>query len=496
MAHCILTLMTARRAFAAAAGLALLLAAAPAAHAHGSLEDPPSRIFSCYFLTPDNPLCSQAWAANPQALYDWTEINLGTVDGRHMELIPDGQLCSAGRAKYAAFDATGSAWPTTVIRPDSDGKHTIIWRSTAPHSTEYFRLYLTREGFDPDQPLRWSDLELVYDSGPWAAVNPVVLRTALPRRSGHAILYVVWQRDDSPEAFYSCSDVVFGDGTSNTPPPTAAPPAEVALTLTPQSDWGGGYCMNATVSTTSAQRIDWTVSFHLHDTITNTWNALIVQDDHTVTAEGLEFNNAVSASQPQSFGFCATRDAMPVGSPTPTPTASPSPVRSAAATASATRAPSAVASATRTVSAVAGTPTRTPSAVAASPTRSPSAVAASPTRTSAATRTVTAMRTSSPTRTPSIRRSPSPTATAASALGIQQTITSDWGTGYCSAVVLTTASTTPIDWRVSFAIDGRVRELWSALWSQSGSMVSAEGLSWNNTVVRGTPVQFGYCANR
>lgn len=448
------------RAAFAAATLALLLGARPA-HGHGSLEDPPSRTYSCYFLTRDNPMCQQAWQANPQALYDWMEVNLGSVDGRHTEFIPDGQLCSVGRAKYAAFDATGSGWPTTVIRPDSDGLHTLTWRSTAPHSTDYYRLYLTREGFDPDQPLRWSDLELVYDSGPWAAVNPVVLRTALPRRSGHAILYVVWQRDDSPEAFYSCSDVVFGDGSTGNPPPTPLPPPDVALTLTPQSDWGSGYCMNATVSTTSPQRIDWSVEFHLHDVITTTWNAIIVQDGHMVSAAGLEWNNAVSASQPQSFGFCATRATSPSG-PTPTPTASPSPSRPAGS-ATATRSPS-----------------RTATRAAASP-----------------------MRTASPTRTPTPRRSPSATATrppvatpTAGALSVQQTVTSDWGAGYCTAVVVTTTSATPIDWRVGFAIDGTVRELWSARWSQSGALVTAEGLSWNNTVVRGAPAHFGYCANR
>lgn len=452
--------MTARttidhRTFWMTAALLALLGALPgAAHAHGSLEYPPSRAFACFFLERDNPLCAQAWAANPQALYDWMEINLGNADGRHQELIPDGQLCSAGRAKYAAFDATGTGWPTTVIRPDSDGLHTITWRSTAPHSTDYYRLYLTREGFDPNQPLRWADLELVYDSGPWAAVNPVVLRTALPRRSGHAILYVVWQRDDSQEAFYSCSDVRFGDGTSGTPPPTPAPPPEVAVSLALQSDWGSGYCMNATVSTTSTQRIDWTVAFHLHDTITTTWNALLVQDDHMVTAEGLEWNDAVSATEPQAFGFCATRASAPAASATPTPTATPS-VR--VATATATRSPS------RTPTRAAGTSTRT----------------------------------ASPTRTPTVRRSPSPTASAGSgAVSIQQTITSDWGAGYCSAVTLTTVSTTPIDWRVTFAIDGTVRELWSASWSQSAGRVTAEGLSWNNTVVRGTPAHFGYCANR
>ncbi|MEE1782190.1 LPXTG cell wall anchor domain-containing protein [Streptomyces sp. SP17BM10] len=35
------------------------------------------------------------------------------------------------------------------------------------------------------------------------------------------LIYVIWQRSDSPEAFYACSDVVF-DGTGTTPPATTA----------------------------------------------------------------------------------------------------------------------------------------------------------------------------------------------------------------------------------------------------------------------------------
>src|SRR5690606_23833272 len=35
----------------------------------------------------------------------------------------------------------------------------------------------------------------------------------LPERSGKQVLYAVWQRSDSPEAFYSCSDVTFGGGS-------------------------------------------------------------------------------------------------------------------------------------------------------------------------------------------------------------------------------------------------------------------------------------------
>ena len=81
------------------------LAAVPAfAMAHGSMSNPPSRLHGCAFAHKDNPACVDAFNANTQAIYDWMELNIGSAADRHEALIPDGQLCSAGRSKYAAFD--------------------------------------------------------------------------------------------------------------------------------------------------------------------------------------------------------------------------------------------------------------------------------------------------------------------------------------------------------------------------------------------------------
>ena len=201
--------------------------------AHGSTADPPSRIYTCRFLQRNSPRCADAWRANPQALYDWMEVNIGNVGGDHRGRIPDGQLCSAGRAKYAAFDVPGDNWPVTNIKRDSNGHTEFVFEATAPHATAYFRYYLTKEGFDPNQPLRWDDLELVHDSGRESAKSVSRFDVNLPDRTGRHILYMIWQRSDSPEAFYSCSDVTI-DGnlqpptTTTTPPPTTAPPSTTA----------------------------------------------------------------------------------------------------------------------------------------------------------------------------------------------------------------------------------------------------------------------------
>ncbi|MEM8619759.1 MAG: lytic polysaccharide monooxygenase [Actinomycetota bacterium] len=213
------------------------------AGAHGSNADPPSRTYACRFLEPTNPRCAAAWAAEPQALYDWMEVNIGDAASRHRQSIPDGQLCSAGRSKFAAFDVPGDDWPVTELTREPDGHTHVMFEATAPHATEYFLYYLTREGYDPNQPLRWDDLELVFDSGALPAAPSYHFDMWLPGRTGRHILYMIWQRSDSPEAFYSCSDVTLEPltgpptptTTTTTPPPTTAPPTTPPTTAPPTS---------------------------------------------------------------------------------------------------------------------------------------------------------------------------------------------------------------------------------------------------------------------
>jgi cellulase/cellobiase CelA1 len=88
---------------------------------------------------------------------------------------------------------------------------------------------LTRPGFDArTDTLRWADLEQVYDSGPLPASTTNRFAMALPARAEPAILYTIWQRSDSPEAFYACSDVTIVGGSGATPPTTVAPPPPTA----------------------------------------------------------------------------------------------------------------------------------------------------------------------------------------------------------------------------------------------------------------------------
>ncbi|GHF28481.1 chitin-binding protein [Streptomyces mashuensis] len=196
-----------------AAPLALVTLAAGPAAAHGSLTDPVSRVSACFAEGPEHPrsaACKAMVAAGgTQPLYDWNEVNIGDAAGRHRSIIPDGRLCSAGRDKYRGLDLPRADWPASKLAP---GPHTFRYRATAPHRGT-FELYVTKDGYDPKKPLKWSDLE----AKPFAKVtNPLlqngsyVFRGTVPKKSGRHLVYSIWQRSDSPEAFYTCSDVDFG----------------------------------------------------------------------------------------------------------------------------------------------------------------------------------------------------------------------------------------------------------------------------------------------
>ncbi|WP_329277177.1 lytic polysaccharide monooxygenase [Streptomyces sp. NBC_00691] len=224
--------MTSRRtaAVTATAVLALSGLASAPAFAHGSMTDPVSRVSACYAEGPESPksaACKAAVAASgTQAFYDWNAVNIANAAGKHRDLIPDGKLCSAGNDKYRGLDLARADWPASKL---ASGAHTFRYKGTAPHRGS-FELYVTKDGYDPSKPLKWSDLE----AKPFATVTDprmesgdYVFQGTVPKKSGRHLVYSIWQRSDSPEAFYTCSDVVFGKDSGGTAPaPTASAPSD------------------------------------------------------------------------------------------------------------------------------------------------------------------------------------------------------------------------------------------------------------------------------
>jgi predicted carbohydrate-binding protein with CBM5 and CBM33 domain len=144
-----------------------------------------------------------------QAFSDWDNLRVANVRGRDRQTIPDGKLCSGGIDSFAGLDLPRGDWPST--RLTGGRAFTLTYRSTIPHKGT-FKLYLTKDGYDPSRPLRWSDL----DTRPFVtAVDPSLqggayrIKGTLPAdRTGRHVLYTIWQNTDTPDTYYSCSDVV------------------------------------------------------------------------------------------------------------------------------------------------------------------------------------------------------------------------------------------------------------------------------------------------
>lgn len=223
------------------AALMVMLVALPAADtllAHGSMETPASRVYKCRFEdNPENPMdpaCAAAiaLAGSPQFIYDWASVRQGGANGQHQVVVPDGQLCSGGDPGFfGGLDLPRDDWRATTLTPDPDGTFEFIYLATAPHSTQDMLFYVTRQGWDPTQPLTWEDVDLIDEPGnPNDPVDPFChltnaplvslpggdngyrMRCPLPNRTGRHVIFHVWQRDDSPEAFYACIDVVLAGG--------------------------------------------------------------------------------------------------------------------------------------------------------------------------------------------------------------------------------------------------------------------------------------------
>lgn len=225
---------------------ALVLLLAGAAYAHGSMSNPPSRVYVCKNEGPESPkseACRVAVVASgSHAFYDWNEVSLINAGGRHRELIPDGRLCSAGREKFRGLDLQRADWPATRVSP---GPFTLTYHASAPHANSTFEFYITRQGWSPTMPLKWSDLvhiETFTNQNPTTLTNWVI---TLPQRTGRHILYSIWQRVvGSHEAFYTCSDVDFGGGAPAPAPsltPTAGPiPPPTPTAARPGGTWRAG----------------------------------------------------------------------------------------------------------------------------------------------------------------------------------------------------------------------------------------------------------------
>ena len=331
-------------AVASVAAVSALFFTAQTASAHGTATSPPSRQYSCWdrwggdhmnpAMATEDPMCYQAFQADPNTMWSWMSLLREGMADQHEQLIPDDQLCSAGLSGYASLDVPG-AWKTTAV----DNDFTLHYDDQAVHGADYYWVYVTKQGYDAQtDALDWDDLERVVETGVYLPGEPVDIPVSAPGRTGHHVVYVIWQASHFDQTFYSCSDVWFGgdqpddppttpddppttpddppttpDDPPTTPddPPTTPddPPADGGCTAayTVANDWGSGFTAEVEVTSTGgsgAWEVSWT--WPGDQQITNGWSATLNQSGSSVTATGESYNDTLASGQSTNFGFNAT----------------------------------------------------------------------------------------------------------------------------------------------------------------------------------------------
>lgn len=352
------------RPLTVAAAVLLLLATAlsTAAFAHGSTIDPASRNYGCWkrwgndFQNPamatQDPMCWQAWQADPNAMWNWNSLYREGVAGNHQGAIPDGQLCSGGQTggtRYAALDTPG-AWRATNI----NNNFNVVVHDQARHGSDYYRVYVTRQGFNPlTQRPRWSDFELVRETARIApgvgdtTTDPVLngvsvtIPASAPGRTGRHIVYTIWQASHSDQSYYFCADVIFPGGptqpttpptqppttpptqqptTPPTTPPGGTPGCSVTYSITGQ--WSGGFQADVRVTAGTAAIRGWTVAwtFGNGQQVSSSWGATVTTSGSAVSATNVGYNGSLGAGASTTFGLLGSWTGSN-GAPTPTCTA-------------------------------------------------------------------------------------------------------------------------------------------------------------------------------
>lgn len=188
---------------------------------------------------------------------EWAGVNQGEAAGyktnleyakfprkAHIQAMGNGvsgTICNAGKSEFDVLN--DSSWTVEQYFDHNNGtrtnsnypvnlqkgqKYVFEYTVSAPHVTiekGYIDFYITKGNWNPEQPLTWKNLERY----PFCTYTPLKFPTPLQtdhlgykekfycklpdNKAGKHVIFSIWQRADSPEAFYSCSDVFILGGT-------------------------------------------------------------------------------------------------------------------------------------------------------------------------------------------------------------------------------------------------------------------------------------------
>lgn len=167
------------------------------ASAHGYVSQPESRALLC--KQGDNKNCGKI-IYEPQSLEAPGNFPIGGP--------ADGKIASAN-IFFELDTQTRLRWQKV---PMKKGTNQFKWKFTAPHVTASWEYYITRTGWDTNQPLKRADLQkfCTVDGKKQRPLSEVKHTCNIPERTGYHVILAVWNIGDTKNAFYNVIDADFG----------------------------------------------------------------------------------------------------------------------------------------------------------------------------------------------------------------------------------------------------------------------------------------------
>ncbi|MBK2297159.1 lytic polysaccharide monooxygenase [Francisella philomiragia] len=220
--------------------------------AHGALSYPESRQMYCTGSShwePKDPVCKAILEQDKaKAWTDWSGNAQGDANGRVTDPSKESYLinkhkaaissksgvCGGGNSSpYDVLDDTSIDWSSHATTINIKDQKDFVYEVTAPHKTNfdvdsglgYLDLYITNNNWKPSSKVTKDDLvHLCMYQPDSSGVSPMQTGTdtltgadnknekfkcKIPDTvsNGEHVIFAIWQRSDSAEAFYSCSDV-------------------------------------------------------------------------------------------------------------------------------------------------------------------------------------------------------------------------------------------------------------------------------------------------
>lgn len=188
------------------------------ASAHGTVIDPPTRNYGCAtrWSGPDapgmqeqDPMCYIAWHQSPGAMYNWNALYANNLGEDLERVVPNGQICSAGRSEMGRYGPMDNPGPWRMTRVGST--FTVHVQDVARHGADYLKIYITKQGFDPaTSTISWNNLDFIKQTGRYPGQLDYKTEVNTSGYTGRHVVVTIWKASHMDQKYFLCSDVDFG----------------------------------------------------------------------------------------------------------------------------------------------------------------------------------------------------------------------------------------------------------------------------------------------